>query len=220
MNQPSAPRYDIYAFIHKGLRASMTDALVRVGRLDAHDAAEVAEVAAEVSSLLDFCSSHAKHENSVVHAAIEARSPGATRKVAVEHEQYERDIILMRGLLGSLPGNPAAAHALYHALSVFVAENLAHMHDEETHHNALLWETHSDAEIHALHERILAGLKPEESRLALRWMLPHMSAQERAGVLGGMRQAAPAEVFDGVVEMLRPLLGSRDQRKLDAALAR
>ena len=214
-----SPRYDIYAFIHKGLRAYMTHVLLRVGRLDAYDAAETAEVSAEVSSLLDLCSAHAEHENSVVHAAIEARCPGATRKIAHEHEQYEGDIAAMRGLLDKLAGNPAAAHGLYHALSIFVADNLAHMHDEETHHNALLWETHSDAEIHALHERILAQLKPEESQLALRWMLPNMSAPERAIVLGGMRAAAPAHVFEGVVEMLRPLLGSRDRHKLDLALA-
>ena len=39
MNTPV--RHDIYAFIHKGLRAFMAHVLVRVGRLDAHDAAEV-----------------------------------------------------------------------------------------------------------------------------------------------------------------------------------
>jgi hypothetical protein len=37
-------------------------------------------------------------------------------------------------------------------------------------------------------------------------------------MLAGMRQAAPAEVFDGVLSLVRPLLGGRDWRKLSVAL--
>ena len=81
----TSPRYDIYAFIHKGLRAFMAHTLVRVGRLDAHDPAEVAEVSAEVQGLLDICRAHLRHENDVVHAAMEARAPGSTERIAHEH---------------------------------------------------------------------------------------------------------------------------------------
>ena len=36
----NTPRYDAYAFIHKGLRAFMAHTLVRTGRLDVHDPAD------------------------------------------------------------------------------------------------------------------------------------------------------------------------------------
>jgi len=216
---PPLSRFDIYAPIHKGLRAFMAHALLRVGRLDPLDAAETAEVTREVTELLDFSLGHAEHEDSVIHAALEARSPGVTLAIAADHERYDAEIAHLCELLKRIPGDAQAAHALYLALSTFVAHNLAHMHEEETRHNAALWATHTDAEIHALHGRILASLTPEQSRIGLRWMLPHVSAGERAGMLAQMRTGAPAEVFDGVVDMLRPLLGSRDRLKLDAALA-
>lgn len=216
---PTLSRFDIYAPVHKGLRAFMAHALVRAGRLDPFDPAETAEVTRELTELLDFCLGHAEHEDSVVHAALEARSPGVTLAIAADHERYDAEIAQLRELLRRVPGDAQAAHALYLALSTFVAHNLAHMHEEETRHNEALWATHTDAEIHALHGRILASLTPEQSRVGLRWMLPHVSAGERAGMLAHMRAGAPAEVFDGVVDMLRPLLGSRDRLKLDMALA-
>jgi hypothetical protein len=214
----STPRYDIYAFIHKGLRAFMAHTLVRVGRLDALDPAEVTEVTEEVRGLLGICRNHVGHENDVIHPAMEARAPGSSGRVAHEHVEHLAAIDHLQRLLDAVPGDAAAAQALYQALSAFVAENFEHMQVEESAHNAVLWATHSDEEIQALEHRIVSSLDPEESRLGMRWMVPHMTPAERAAMLSGMRQAAPAEVFDGVLSLVRPLLGGRDWRKLSLAL--
>lgn len=211
-------RHDIYAFIHKGLRAFMAHTLVRVGRLDPHDPAEVAEVSDELRALLDICSGHVRHENEVVHGAMESRRPGSSAAIAGEHVEHLRDIDSLRALIDRVPGSVEGAHALYHALGCFVAHNFEHMEQEESSHNAVLWDTHSDDELRALEHRITSSIAPQEMQLALRWMLPHMNPAERAGMLRGMRQAAPAEVFEGVLGLVRPLLGGRDWRKLSVAL--
>ena len=213
------PRFDIYAHIHKGLRAFMAHVLLRTGRLDPFDAADIAEVTRDVTELLDFCLGHAEHEDTIIHAALEARNPGSSLAIAADHERYHAEIADLRELLRRIPGDAHAAHALYHALSTFVAHNLVHMHEEETRINEALWNTYTDVELRELHGQIIANLTPEQSHLGMRWMLPHLSPGERAGMLAHLRAAAPAEVFDGVIDMLRPLLGSRDWRKLDAALA-
>jgi hypothetical protein len=214
----SIPRQDIYASIHKGLRAFMAHTLVRVGRLDPHDATEVAEVGEEVGALMDICAAHLQHENQVIHAAMEARRPGSAAEAAADHVEHERSIARVRELAAGIAGSDEAADALYHALGVFVAHNFEHMEHEEAAHNAVLWATHSDEEIGALHERILASIPPAEMQLALRWMLPHMNPAERAGMLRDMRRTAPPQVLDGVLGLVRPLLGGRDWRKLSLAL--
>ncbi|MBX3620732.1 MAG: hemerythrin domain-containing protein [Rhizobacter sp.] len=215
----NAPRYDIYAFIHKGLRAFMAHTLLRVGRLDPHDEAEVAEASAEVDALLDICRGHVHHENDVIHAAMEARQPGSTQHIAGDHAEHERAIDEMRELTATLRGSDGAAQALYRALGAFVSHNLAHMAQEESEHNAVLWATHSDEEIAALEQRIHASIGPDEMALAMRWMLPHMNPAERAAMLRGMRREAPPEVFAGVLGLVQPLLGGRDWLKLHQALA-
>ena len=214
----TAPRHDIYAFIHKGLRAFMAHTLVRVGRVDPHDEAEFAEVAEELRALLHICADHLQNENEVIHASMEARRPGSSAHVAADHVQHADAIGRLAELLNRAAGSAEATHALYHALGAFVAHNFEHMEEEETAHNAVLWATHSDDELRALERAIIARHTPQEMGLALRWMLPHMNPAERAAMLGGMRASAPAPVFEGALGLLRPLLGGRDWRKLTVAL--
>jgi hypothetical protein len=213
-----AQRYDIYAFIHKGLRAFMAHTLVRVGRLDAHDPAEVAEVGAEVRALIQICRNHLEHEDAVIHPAMRSRAPGSAQRIEADHVHHAAALDALAALVDRVDGDPVAAQALYRALATFVAENFEHMAREESEHNAVLWATHSDAEILALEHRIVSSLKPDQAQLAMRWMLPHMTPAERAELLGGMRAQAPAEAFQGLLSMIRPLLGGRDWRKLALAL--
>ena len=122
-------------------------------------------------------------------------------------------------MIDTLPGDAGALRRLYLRLSAFVAENFEHMQHEETHMNAALWATHSDDEIIAIEQRIIASHQPQEMMLAMRWMLPHLSPDERSAMLGGMRATAPADAFAGILGVIRPLLGGRDWRKLAQALS-
>jgi hypothetical protein len=215
----TTPRLDLYALIHKALRAYMTHTLLRVGRLDPTDAQELAEVGDEVRVLLDFCASHVEHENQIVHVAMEARAPGCTAAISADHEHHEQAIAALRALNAALPTDPQAAARLYHALAAFVAENLDHMAEEETRHNAVLWAHFDDHELLEIQHRIHQRIDAWQMQLAMRWMLPHLNPAERAAVLGGVRQSAPADAFAGLLDMVRPLLPQRDWRKLSVALA-
>lgn len=216
----TAPRHDLYAFIHKALRAYLSHTLLRVGRVDALDPQEVAEVAQEVRVLLDFCAGHVHHENDIVHAAMEARRPGSTAAIAEEHAHHEAAIAALRRQVDALPaGGVQAVYTLYHALAAFVSENFEHMAQEETAHNAVLWAAYSDDELREIEHRIHQHVDPLQMQIAMRWMLPHLTPDERAKVLGGIRLNAPAEAFNGLVEMLRSLLPQRDWRKLSVALS-
>lgn len=219
-----APRPDPYTAVHKGLRTFMSETLAAVGRMDVDDPAEVADVLAQVRGLLWVCRDHLGHENRHLHAAMEARSPGASRATAADHVDHERAFAVLEADVQALehasgPRRAAAALHLYRQLAVFVGENFAHMHTEETDNTALLWQTHTDAELVAIHQRIVSSIPPATMAVYLRWMVPAMSPAERAGMLGSMRGGMPAEAFAGVLATVRPHLRERDWDKLARALA-
>ena len=218
-----APRVDMYGGIHKALRALMADTLLAVGRMDAEDDLDLAQVTERVLALLDSCASHLKHENEFVHAAIEARAPGASERIAHEHEEHEKHIASLADAVAALRGCAAEQRAtsaleLYRALSLFIAENYQHMHIEEPAHNAVLWARYTDAELLEIHDRLVATIPPEQMRGIARWMIPFMNPAERAGVLGGMKQHAPAPAFQAVLDTVRPHLTEREWAKLARAL--
>jgi hemerythrin-like domain-containing protein len=216
----AAPRVDLYSGIHKALRLFMTDTLGRVGRLDTGDADELATTLAQLRSLLELCRSHVAHENEFVHAAIEARRPGASQRIAAGHVEHLDAIAALEAevaALAALPREPAAQR-LYRHLARFIGENFEHMHVEESSHNATLWSLYSDAELLEIHQRILAAVDPTEMGLVLRWMVPAMSPAERVRMLGEMQRQMPPEAMRGVIDTVRPHLNDSAWGKLARAL--
>lgn len=216
-------RFNFYAGIHKALRAFMADTLLAVGRTDPTDDAELERTVAQVNELMALCESHVAHENGFAHPMLEARSPGVSSTVAQEHEGHLHHIAHLRDAAQALPSctageREAGLHALYLALALFVADNLQHMHKEETVHNAALWAAYSDVELVEMHDALLATIPPAEMMLVMRWMMPNLTAHERLGVMQDMRAKAPAPVFEGMVDAARGMLGVQDMLKLARGL--
>jgi hypothetical protein len=217
----AAPRYDLYLGIHKALRAYMGDSLALLGRSDWSDAADREAALARMRELLWICTVHLEDENRFVHPALEACTPGAAARIAAEHQHHQRDIDALGRHADRLAAAPDAALGLglYHRLSRFVAENFEHMLYEESEHNALLWARYSDDELAAIEADIVAAVPPEAMAVLLPWFLSALNHPERVGLLAGLRQGMPPEIFDGVLDMARTRLSPRDWGRLEQALA-
>jgi len=218
-----APRMDMYAGIHKAMRALMADTLLALGRMDCDDSLELAQTTQQVLALMDACASHLQHENEFIHAALEARAPGASAVIAHEHDDHLAHIRRLAGAATALLGTPAAQRAaavlaLYRDLSLFIAENFHHMHVEEAAHNAVLWARYTDAELEAIHDALVASIPPEEMMRIVRWLVPFMNPAERTALLADMRAKAPEAVFHAVLDAARPHLTQGEWTKLARSL--
>jgi hypothetical protein len=217
-------RVDMYTGIHKALRALMADTLVAVGRMDPSDTADLASVTGRVLELLDFCALHITHENSFVHAAVEARAPGGSEVIAHEHHDHLQHITKIKSAVAALWSSPdtrgaaPAVLALYRDLALFVAENFQHMHVEETVLNAVLWARYTDAELVEIHNNLVASILPADMMFILRWMVPYMNPAERVSMLSDMQAHAPAHAFSAALEVVQPHLTVPEWAKLTRSL--
>ncbi|WP_372657846.1 hypothetical protein [Hydrogenophaga sp.] len=220
---PSTPRLDLYAPIHKALRFFMTDTLQRVGRMGLADPAEMTPTLVQFDALLTMCEAHVAHENSFMHPELEACQPGSTLGISDEHSGHLDSIAELRHGLRELRRaearqRPQQALRLYRHLALFVAENLEHMHAEETALNALLWANRSDAQLRALHDRLLASLAPTDMLEIVRWMAPALNPDERIALLSEMQADAPPQAFAAVIDTVRPRLRDDEWGPLAHAL--
>ncbi|HKX44559.1 MAG TPA: hypothetical protein VJO99_25605 [Burkholderiaceae bacterium] len=220
---PAVPRFDMYAAIHKALRSLMSDTLLQVGRMDVNDLVELDATLNRVDMLLDLCFDHIEHENGWVHTAIEARRPAGAARTAHDHEEHFESIATLRAEVAALRAarpqmQAMLAHRLYQHLALFVAENFQHMHIEETANNAALWALYSDAELHAIHGRLLAAIPPAKELQIVRWMVPACSPMERAAIVGHAKTQMPPEAFLGALAHVRPHLDASGWLKLAAAV--
>jgi hypothetical protein len=219
---PEPARMDLYVSIHKALRSFMSDTLVRVGSIDVADPVDRDAALAQLDELLEVCLAHLRHENAFVHTAIEARQPAGSRRIADEHVEHIETIAELQAEAAALRNAPASdaeriGLRLYRHLALFVAENFQHMHVEETAHNALLWQHFTDAELAALHGRILAAITPAEHVVVARWMVPASTPAERAKIVLGAKAQMPPEALLGVMRVVRPHLDDAGWNKLATA---
>lgn len=218
-----APRLDMYAPIHKTLRVYLTDTMTRLGQCDASDDTDLSGTLAQLDALLVMMRSHVEHENKHVHPALESREPGATTRVAGEHDQHldtiealiAESVVLSSAQPASRPG---LLLRLYRHFALFVAENFEHMHIEETMHNAALWARFSDAELMQINERIVTSLTPAEMAQSMAWMARALNHAELFGMLSGMRLGMPAQVWMGFVRIVRANMPPVRWARLEAAL--
>lgn len=213
-------RFDMYQPIHKALRAYLCTTLLRLGAVDVAEPAELQAALAMTRELLDQMVSHLEHENLFVHPALEAAARGSSHQIAAEHAEHLATIAVLRGEVDCLAQQPSTAHALrlYRHFALFVAENLTHMHFEETVHNASLWAGYTDAELHALEGRLLASIAPPEMQRTLRWMLPAINHGQRVDLIMGMRQVAPPPMVAAVLDLAQTTLDAATWAKLARAV--
>jgi len=217
---PTAPRFNMYGPIHKALRLFLGDSLGRMGRLDWQDEAELAEVCDQLDSLVAVLRGHLEHEDKFIHPFMQARQPGSPAQAGGEHHDHLEalaELALEVRLLRQQPGETQAAR-VYQNLALLMAENLTHMQWEETMHHQSLWQHASDAELHELHDRLVASIAPQEMAMVMGWMLPALAPRERAGLLLGMREGAPPPVFDAMLKLAQQKLDSKSWAKLALAL--
>jgi iron-sulfur cluster repair protein YtfE (RIC family) len=209
-------RHPTYQPIHKALRAFMAQVLVDLGRLDTRDADECRATLGQVLSLLALLASHLEHENCFIHPALEAVQRGSSARVDEDHGAHRATIEALtaevQALIDTCSAVPVPARAdsdalrLYRRYSLFMAENIEHMHHEETVLHAILCAGYSDAELHAIHARLLASVPPAEMMLVLGWMLPALTPAQRAAMLGEMRTQAPLELMRAVLNLAQDKL--------------
>lgn len=224
LEEAKMKRHDLYGPVHKALRASLAQLMVKLGQTDFTDEAEGTTAIALVRRQLAASASHLAHEETHVHTALEARDPGSSTALEVDHKHHRAAFFDMEVLLERIEDTPVADRAslgriLYLRFSKLVADDLAHMAEEELETLVRLHELFSDDELRAIEADIIASLPPQERMETLGRFVPVMNRPERIHFLSFARASAPPEAFNALMEAtVRPALKPEDWRHLSEGL--
>lgn len=195
--------HDLYRDIHKAIRTELFAVTSEAAGLDASAGIARAALASHVRDVVELLVQHAEHEDGSIQPVLERELPDLATTVEVEHETLERRMdglvsMAEEAALLSAPDPRFQAHRLHLELASFTGAYLAHQDVEERVIMPALEAAVGIDEVVAVHQAILAKIPPPEMARSLSLMLPAMNIDDRVEMLGGMRDTAPAEVFDGV----------------------
>ena len=193
---------DLYYAVHKGIRLADARMLIALGQADASDDKALMEVLGALSAHLDLSLSHLSHENHKIHAVVEARVPGGAGHQDDEHDHHLAAFDELRRLAEEVAmagaDRSAKLRRLYQRFAIFMADDLTHMHEEETGLMPLIAAHFSADEIEGIEHSIVSDIPPAKMAGFMRFMLGAASRSERIDMVTGLRQAMPVEVFDGL----------------------
>jgi hypothetical protein len=217
--QPRAT-HDFYGPIHKGLRLAQTQMLVRLGACGGDDEGELAELLGDLVTFCRICEHHLENEDRWVHSALEDRAPGSTFRLGESHAHHRQSFEALEALMARVEtaqpcDRPRRLKQLYLRFSLFMADDLAHMAEEEELMLPVLQSLFTDEELAGIEDRILSGLSPDEIVGFGRLMIPAATRADRIALLTAMRANAPAEAFEAILELsARPTLSHADYAHL------
>jgi hypothetical protein len=200
---------NIFAGIHKAIRRGLGDLLGQMGATDFDDPSGIAGLGDALESLLAFCEDHLGHEENVVRPACGDRLvPEVFDRGHPRHLRYIAEIrALFRAVKGSSKKHrPAIAHALYLHFSVFVADCLEHMAEEERVLLPLMLKTLGEEQVLAIRDRILGSMAPTALAESARRMLSACNATEQHELVLGILAKAPRPVAIELVRSSKPEL--------------
>lgn len=215
---PTEVPLDLYRDIHKGIRAEMFAAVLDAGRLDPADVVGTAALAARVADLVHLLEEHAGHEDTAIHPVLARHRPDLEEVLARHHRALDARTGHLLALAEDVAGGAGDArlrlHRLHLALGAFTGDYLLHQHAEEAVVMPALARAVGPAALGEIHEAIVSSIPPDDMARSLSAMLPAMNLEDRAELLGGMQQGAPAEVFAGIWGLTRSVLDGPDARAL------
>ncbi|MET0727501.1 MAG: hemerythrin domain-containing protein [Acidimicrobiales bacterium] len=207
--------HDLYRDIHKAIRVELFSVTTEAARLDASTGIARAALASQVRDVVAFLVDHAEHEDGAIQPVLERELPILAAKVAEDHEALDArmgGLVEMAEDAARLDAEEPGfqVHRLHLALASFTSAYLEHQDVEERVIMPTLQQTVGVDAVVGIHQAILAGIPPEKMGAALALMLPAINIDDRLEMLGGMRDNAPAEVFDGVWSLANSVLDPGD----------
>ncbi|MDH5547053.1 MAG: hemerythrin domain-containing protein [Gammaproteobacteria bacterium] len=216
----SASRLDIYKEVHKGVRKELFDLIVFAGSTEFDKLDSLKQLKDRFSRTYSLLETHAHSEDTYVEPMILNCDTVVAEKLSSMHKQLEHAFSQLQEMLVGIDADDDDAvwrgRMLYLELTRFVGEYLQHIADEEQLVMPLLWENFDDRALMDVSITIRANVPPPVMGDFLSCMIPAMNHSERVLMLSGMKQAAPAEVFNGVCKLSQTVLADEDWARLNS----
>ena len=199
-------RYNVFNQIHKGLRGMLYDTALRLQQTDfSHPQASV--VVEQLNQVLLFFDEHAENEDQFILPHVHKHNATLIDELEKDHDIDHRLTQTLFEYIGEWNQTTSATQRatigqrIGYAFNEFIAFNLYHMNKEENVLMYLLWKHYTDEEIRQMEGQILQSIPLQTLLAESRWMMRSINDKEVIDWLLGVKQGAPAAVFDTFLQL-------------------
>jgi hemerythrin-like domain-containing protein len=201
-------RYQFYRE-HKYVSAALNDVERLIVRTDFCDSDAVHKVAEAFDALSQMLQGHAQYENERLHALLEKKGSKVHIHATDDHAHQDNQLLEIQELIikigqASVNDKVQLGYQLYLIYRKFVADNLTHLHEEETQILPELQRLYSDEELRQVEAITYREMTPDQIIQMTETLFPHMNRSDQEAILADICQLEP-EKFKTVYERIGQL---------------
>jgi hypothetical protein len=213
-------RYNVFNQIHKGLRLMMFNTGTAIQQTDFTDVDQAAPIIQQLEEVLNFFDQHADHEDTYILSNVTIHNSVLVDELEQDHGD---DHSLVQNLLHHIfnwklakdkEAMRKAGEQIHYLFNDFIAFNLYHMNKEERALNEVLWKNYSDLQILGMEQEILNSISPEDLIAESKWMMRAINNEEVIEWILGVKNGAPAEVYNTFLNMAKQELPEKRWSKI------
>ncbi len=172
--------------------------------------------------MMEMMHGHAEYENTKLHPLLGKKGSSLFQEAEQDHVQLDSLLHSLQSQLDSIksadaPNRAILGYRFYLNYRLFVADNLHHLHEEETLILPELQRLYSDAELRTVEAETYRLMTVEELIEMNQVLFPHFNSSDRRAFLSDIQEAAP-EKFLPVWEAAKKGLDAEEQKNLIAEL--
>jgi hemerythrin-like domain-containing protein len=211
-------RYKFYRE-HKYVSATLNDLERLIARVDFCDVEAVAEVEKIFDGVAEMLKFHAEYEDEQLHSLLQQKGSEVHTDAEQDHHHQTVQIAAIRELIEQVKQATTAearievGYELYLTYRKFVADNLAHLHVEETEILPELQRLYTDEELQQVEAQTYQKMTPDEMVHMLEVLFPHMNRSDRHAFLADIQRCEPAK-FTVAWTRIAPKLVEEEQQEL------
>jgi len=209
-------RYQFYRE-HKYVSSALNDLERLIARTDFCDLDALEEVLGAFLSLSEMLKGHAEYENNRLHSLLKQKNASSSiyEHIEEDHAEQDRQLLEIAAIIRVISQEAERekkierGYHLYLTYRKFVADNLAHLHEEETQILPELQRLYSDSELRQVEAETYREMAPEHMIHMIEILFPHMNTHDRQAFLADIFTLEP-EKFDVVWQGIQTIVGQNE----------
>lgn len=196
MMQHSKMRYRFYRE-HKYVSYMFSELEKLVAKSDFRDKNQVHIINNQLNNIEELLTGHASWEESSIHELLRKKQSLVHAFIEVDHNEHAEQFKKLKEMLIFIADATYEqeqihkGYIFYLTYRLFIANNLKHIHDEETIIMPELQKLYSDDELRAIEFGTYAKMTPQQMVHMMEVLFPHMNPSDREFFLTDIHDAEP-----------------------------
>lgn len=211
-------RYQFYRE-HKYVSAALNNVERLIAKTDFRNLQEIDSVNKTFHELKKMLQDHAHYENERLHVLLKSKHSIAYAHAEEDHAHQDAQLLEIQELIDRISQATndeekiSLGYKLYLTYRKFVADNLIHLHEEETIILPELQRLYTDEELRQVEAQTYTEITPEDMVGMMQVLFPHMNPADRFALLSDIQNLQP-EKFMTAWHGIAPVIEKDEQARL------